>query len=195
MMEMTAGMGFDAATEESDDLALARRAADGDRGAFSLLLVRHYDFIHAVAWKWCRDRTLAEDIAQTVCMRLGGSIRSWRGDSALRTWLYRLTINAAHDQARATAREKRRTDALAAHMSALEQDNCEAEDDTADALWLAVRSLPDKQRDAVLLVYGEDLNHAQAAQVMDCAESTVSYHLHAARKRLKQLLGAPGDAT
>ena len=80
-------------------------------------------------------------------------------------------------------------------MSALEQDNCEAEDDPADALWLAVRSLPDKQRDAVLLVYGEDMNHAQAAQVMDCAESTVSYHLHAARKRLKQLLGAPGDAT
>jgi RNA polymerase sigma-70 factor (ECF subfamily) len=59
-------------------------------------------------------------------------------------------------------------------------------------LWTAVRSLPDQQRDAVLLVYGEDMSHAEAATVMGCSEKTVSWHVHEARKRLKILLEAVG---
>lgn len=179
---------------EPDDRALAALARDGERAAFALLVERHYDFIHRVAWKWCRDRNLAEDIAQSVCMRLGTSIRSWRGEGALTTWLYRLTINAAHDHARAAARERRKADAWGAHAMALgEAVDDEADDDGGAQLWQAVATLPDKQRDAVLLVYGEGLNHADAAAVMDCAESTVSYHVHAAKKRLKTLLGDAGE--
>ena len=55
-------------------------------------------------------------------------------------------------------------------------------------LWAAVRLLPEKQRDAVLLVHSEGLSHAAAAEVLDCSENTVSWHLHEARKRLKDLL-------
>ncbi len=179
---------------EPDDRVLAARAREGERAAFAQLVERHYDFIHRVAWKWCRDREAAEDIAQSVCMRLGTSIRSWRGEGALTTWLYRLTINAAHDHARAAARERRKADAWGAHAMALgdvaEEDNG---DEDGTRLWEAVAALPDKQRDAVLLVYGEGLNHADAAAVMDCAESTVSYHVHAAKKRLKTLLGQAGE--
>ena len=45
-----------------------------------------------------------------------------------------------------------------------------------------------KQRDAVLLIYGEGLSHAAAAEVLGCAETTISWHVHEARKRLKVLL-------
>jgi len=180
-------------TGQPDDHALAGRARDGDRAAFAALVARHYDFIHRVAWKWCRDPTGAEDIAQNVCMRLGSSIRSWRNESAFTTWLYRLTINAAHDHARAAAREVRRTTAWAVHATALHEGADDAQESGIDDLWAAVRTLPEKQRDAVLLVYGEEMNHAEAAAIMDCAESTVSYHLHAARKRLKRLLREAGE--
>jgi RNA polymerase sigma-70 factor (ECF subfamily) len=60
-------------------------------------------------------------------------------------------------------------------------------------LWAAVRRLPEQQRDAVLLVYGQDLSHAEAAQVMGCTEKTVSWHLHEARKRLKSTLDEVGQ--
>ncbi len=63
---------------------------------------------------------------------------------------------------------------------------------SGDELWTAVRSLPGQQRDAVLLVYGEDMSHAEAARVMACSEKTVSWHIHAAKKRLKVLLEAVG---
>ncbi|TIV62984.1 MAG: RNA polymerase subunit sigma-70, partial [Mesorhizobium sp.] len=66
-------------------------------------------------------------------------------------------------------------------------------DDPADALWTAVRLLPDKQRDAVLLVYGEGLNHAAAAEVMAISETTVSWHIHEAKKRLKLLMRSAGE--
>ena len=65
--------------------------------------------------------------------------------------------------------------------------------DMAETLWAAVRRLPDKQRDAVLLVYGEELSHADAAAVMACAEATVSWHIHEAKKRLKVLLRPAGE--
>ena len=63
--------------------------------------------------------------------------------------------------------------------------------DGGDAdIWAAVRALPDQQCDAVLLVYAEDMSHAEAADVMGISEKTVSWHLHAARKTLKTRLQA-----
>mgnify|MGYP003526529980 FL=1 len=59
-----------------------------------------------------------------------------------------------------------------------------------ELLWEAVRQLSEKQRDAVLLVHGEGLGHGAAAAVMGCSESTVSWHIHEARKRLKKMLVA-----
>ena len=57
-------------------------------------------------------------------------------------------------------------------------------------LWLAVRTLPAQQRDAVLLVYAEDMSHAEAAEILACSTNTVSWHLHEARKALKVQLEA-----
>jgi RNA polymerase sigma-70 factor (ECF subfamily) len=64
----------------------------------------------------------------------------------------------------------------------------EEPDRQAESLWAAVRKLPDKQRDAVLLVYGEGLSHATAAEAMAISETTVSWHIHEAKKRLKVLM-------
>ncbi len=61
-------------------------------------------------------------------------------------------------------------------------------EDDNEELWQAVRQLPDKQRDAVLLIYGEGLSHAAAGEALGCAETTISWHVHEARKRLKVLL-------
>lgn len=190
---MRAGMNLSTRIDDPADDTLAVRASDGDRAAFSLLVERHYDFIHRVAWKWCRDRSAAEDIAQNVCLRLGFAIRNWRNESAFTTWLYRLTINAAHDHARAAARDRRKSAAWSVHAGALGEATEAYDASDSDHVWVAVRGLPIKQRDAVFLVYGEELSHADAAAVMGCAESTVSYHLHTARKRLKSLLGEAGD--
>ena len=177
--------------ETTPDAELARNAAGGDRVAFSLLVERHYGFIFRLAWRLTGHKADAEDLAQDVCARLGRAIRSYRGGSAFTTWLYAIVVNAARDSARRAARDAARTSAWGVQATIEGGDTVEAEpDDPVERLWTAVRQLPDKQREAVTLVYGEGLNHAAAADMMGCSEATVSWHVHEAKKRLRLLVAA-----
>ena len=103
-----------------------------------------------------------------------------------------MTMNAARDMMRKTTRENVKTEAYGAYSMISGEASAEPEDPT-EALWAAVRQLPDKQRDAVLLVYGEGLSHAAAAEAMAISETTVSWHIHEAKKRLKVLMRSAGE--
>lgn len=167
--------------------ALVVRAQNGDPAAFGDLLEDHYDLIHRTAWKWCGNRADAEDIAQDVCVKLGSAIAQFDGRSAFSSWVYRITLNAVRDLQRAGARRGKYADAYA-EVTPGEQPAEQEDAATSGQLWQAVRQLPDQQRDAVLLVYAEELSHAAAAEIMGIKEATVSYHVHAARKTLRGLL-------
>ncbi len=164
----------------------------GDRDAFSNLLARHHGRIYRLAWRWSGRRDAAEDIAQDVCVKLAGAIRNYRGDSSFATWLHRIAYTTTIDHMRAGQR-----------IIAVEPSEIIRLADSAlvtspevyigsTELWEAVRTLPPQQRDAVLMVYGEDMSHAEAATIMECSEKTVSWHIHAAKKKLRILLEAVG---
>lgn len=170
-----------------DSPALVLRAQRGDRAAFAALIEGHYDLIYRTACKWSGRRSDAEDITQEVCIKLASALRSFDGRSAFTSWLYRVTLNAVRDAQRAGARRARHATALA-EVSPDDAPPDQEEAATAGELWRAVRALPEKQRDAVLLVYAEDLSHAEAAEIMGCKEATVSWHIHEARKTLRGLL-------
>jgi len=175
------------------DGLLASRARDGDRAAFAALVERHYDFIFRVAFRLTGRREAAEDVAQDVCVRLGRAIAGYRGGAAFTTWLYAVVLNAARDALRRSGRDVARMQAFGAHAALLAEGDAAEPEDCAAALWEAVRELPHKQREAVTLVYGEGLTHAQAAEAMAISEPTVSWHVHEAKKRLKALLRPAGD--
>lgn len=175
----------------ANDVSLIEPARLGDREAFARLVERHYDFIYRVAFRWCGHKADAEDIAQEVCARLGKAIRSYAGAGALTTWLYTLTLNAARDYRRKSLREDVKQQAFFVHAQSLGAAAVEPETGEADPaheLWAAVRELSTKQREAVLLVYGEELSHAGAADVMGVSEATVSWHVHEAKKRLRVIM-------
>jgi RNA polymerase sigma-70 factor (ECF subfamily) len=156
------------------------------------LVERHYDFVYRVAYRWCGTKADAEDVAQEVCVRLGSAIRSYRGLGVFTTWLYTLTLNATRDMARRNARDRARTAAYGVHAM-IGGEAIPAPDGQVEALWEAVRQLPEKQRDAILLVHGEGLTHAAAADIMTVSEATVSWHIHEAKKRLKVLMRSAGE--
>jgi RNA polymerase sigma-70 factor (ECF subfamily) len=119
-------------------------------------------------------------------------VRSFRGNAEFSTWLYRVAYNTAIDHIRARERLRRgeRPDVVVLFQGRTAQS---AETAMAGSeLWNEVRRLPPQQRDAVILVYAEDLTHAEAAAIMGCTEKTVSWHLHEARKRLRARLDAVG---
>jgi RNA polymerase sigma-70 factor (ECF subfamily) len=183
---------------EEEENRLVALAQAGDHRAFERIVGQNYDFLFRAAWRWTGNREDAEDIAQEVCIRLVRAIRQFEAKSSLRTFLYAITLNAVRDHGRKAAREARTAQAF--HTHALTQDRVAgsqghrgADEDPAIALWQAVRSLPEMQRDAVLLVHGEGTSHAQAAVLLGCSEKTVSWHIHEARKRLKELTRAGDD--
>ena len=167
-------------------------ARGGDAVAFEALLEGHYDRIYAAAWRATGSREDAEDVAQDVCVKLGAALQSFRAESSFTTWLYRITLNAAADFRRAM----RRTGHVPLEAEA---DHLRSPAESAEArlireeLWDLVRALPPQQRDAVLLVYGEDLSHREAGEALGCTEATLSWHLHAARKKLKAVIGGDGS--
>ena len=177
--------------DETDE-ALALGAAAGDRASFSALVERHYVRVYRLAWRWTGSQAEAEDVAQDVCVKLAAAIKTFRSEAAFTTWLYRIAFTTATDRLRA---HQRIVPFAPSDMSALMDGAASGTPETdliGAELWLAVRALPEQQRDAVLLVYGEDLSHQEAAGIMGCSEKTVSWHLREARRRLKIRLEAVG---
>jgi RNA polymerase sigma-70 factor (ECF subfamily) len=169
------------------DEMLVKRAVAGDRGAFAELMERHYDFIFRTACKWCGKASDAEDVAQDVAIKLASALRSFDGRSAFTSWLYRVTLNAVRDMQRSRMRRGRTVDRYA-EVAPDEYLPDQEESAASRELWEAVRALPPQQRDAVLLIYAEGMNHAEAGAIMGCKEATVSWHVHEARKTLRALL-------
>ena len=177
--------------KEPVDPQLVQRAVAGSREAFEMLITAHYDVIYRMAWRWVGSREEAEDVTQEVCVKVGRAIRGFRGDASFSTWLHRITYTTAVDHLRnhnAWQDDRSKVIPLFSEPNAKSPESQLLERE----LWEEVHDLPPQQRDAVLLVYGEDLNHAEAAALMGCSEKTVSWHLHAARKQLKKRLQAVG---
>jgi RNA polymerase sigma factor (sigma-70 family) len=164
---------------------LVAAAAAGDRAALEALLRRHYDRIHGLAWRLTGSRADAEDIAQEVCCALVEKIGSYRGEAKFTTWLTGITFNAARD-----FRRRRRSLAGLTEKLAVLAGLADAPDgrDAYDAVWLksAVARLKPALRDTVVLVAGEQLTHAEAAEVLGIAEATVAWRMHEARRLISR---------
>jgi RNA polymerase sigma-70 factor (ECF subfamily) len=172
------------ATHEPDDLTLASDAALGDSAAFTELFHRHYPMIHALAYRLSFDATLAEDIAQDTFVKAARSLGEWRPVGSFKGWLCRIAVNASRD----ALRKKRRTTELTDEWAR----QAESAEETAPAdfghLTQALAGLSDEYRQVVALVFYEGLSHREAASVLGCAETTVSWRLFRARQKLKKML-------
>ena len=82
-------------TNKEADLALVRRAKKGDYRAFDLLVLKYQSRIVSIAFKFVKEMQLAEDISQESFIKAYRSIDSFREESAVYTWLYRITANTA----------------------------------------------------------------------------------------------------
>ena len=166
--------------EDMDDRKLIEMACGGDARAFEALIERHYDTVFHMAFQWCRNRSDAEDITQTVCIKLARAIHGFSGKAKFTTWLYRIVINTAIDWQR---RNKKPLHIELDEGSAVTAPQAETQL-LAKEILARIDLLPEKEKTALLLAAGEGMSHADIAQVMGVKESTVSWYVHEARKKL-----------
>jgi RNA polymerase sigma-70 factor (ECF subfamily) len=165
------------------DAGLVSAAVAGNREAFETLLRTHYDRIHGLAWQMTGSRADAEDIAQDVCCALVEKIASFRGDAKFATWLCGITINACRDHHRRRRSFRGLTDKLAVLAGLASAADGR---DAYDAAWLknAISRMKPAYRETAVLVLGQQLTHAEAAEILGLAEATVSWRMSEVRRLL-----------
>ncbi|WP_068115682.1 RNA polymerase sigma factor [Tropicimonas marinistellae] len=168
----------------TDDDALARAAAGGDRDAFAALLGRHYDRLFAFALRLTGHRAEAEDLTQDICLALPAKLRGFRGDARFTTWLYRVAVNAAHDRRRRAATHAKAADGWGDWEVARRAADAETQDATG---WLAqaMTALKPDLRDTAILLLAEELTQAEAALVLGISEGTVAWRMSEVKKALR----------
>lgn len=175
------------------DKALVRQSQDGDSAAFAQLIRKHQRMIHSLTYRMTGSEADAEDLAQETFINAYRQIGSYQGASKFSTWLYRIAINACISWRR---KEARRAEAM--HnwandaQSQQESENSEPCGEWNGRMHEALLRLPAKQRAAIMLTLYDGLNHAEAAEVLGCSETTVSWRVFAARTKLKRWLKKAG---
>ena len=90
--------------EPTVDRQVIKACQHGDREAFRLLFEAYKDRVFSIAVYSLGDRAVADDVTQQIFLKLFTAIKQFRGDSEFTTWLYRMVVNACHDERRRTKR-------------------------------------------------------------------------------------------
>ena len=170
---------------------LVERAQGGDEGAFSELVRIHEHDVFTLAFRLLGNYELAADAAQETFIRAWRALPRFRGESALSTWLHRITVNTSWTLGKRAQRH--RTATLGEDML-LDPDEGPTPEVSAERAELGVRlrravaELPDPQRAVVVLkdIYG--WSHAEVAKALDISVTAAKVWLHRARRRLREVL-------
>ncbi|MFG2591586.1 RNA polymerase sigma factor SigM [Streptomyces sp. NPDC048438] len=176
----------------SDQDLLAQHVA-GEADAFGELVRRHRDRLWAVALRTLGDREEAADAVQDALVSAFRAAHTFRGQSAVTTWLHRITVNACLDRARKAASRKTApvddTERLDQLMEPHESAEAPAErQDLHRELLAALATLPAEQRAALVLVDMQAYPVAEAARILDVPTGTVKSRCARGRARLLPLL-------
>ena len=176
--------------EQLIDGRIIEACQQGDRSAFQLLFETYKDKVFSIAVYSSGDRTVAEDVTQQIFLKLFTAIRQFRGDSEFTTWLYRLVVNACHDE----QRRRRRWLPLGETVSTRNpgekkpQEKQYARLEVAEAVQAAIGELKPKFRLPILLKYVEGLSYDEIASVMGCSKGTVASRLNRGHSQLAKKL-------
>lgn len=175
----------------TSDETLAAAAAQGDRDAFAALLTRHYDRLFGLAYRLTGNRSEAQDLAQDICLALPAKLGSYRQTARFTTWLYRVTVNAAHDRRRRAATRTKASSGWGDWEISRQAEISEAMA-AQDWLQTTMQRLSPELRDTVALTLGEELSQAEAAEVLGVSEGTVAWRMSEVKKRLRDHARAEG---
>lgn len=170
------------------DSQLLDNYSAGDESAFEELVRRHQRTIYDLAYRMLENHADAADLAQKTFVQAFLHCRSFRRESSFRTWLFQIGLNlcrnAIRDRARLTHENVEDLPLVAPHDTL----KTAAEAEVRDRLGSAIRKLPDRQREALVLRVYHNHPFAEIGTIMSCSEGTAKANYHHAVNRLRQVL-------
>src|SRR2546425_4820852 len=177
------------------DYQLLDRYAAGDDSAFEELVTRHQKTVYDLAHRMLENHADAADMAQKTFVQAFLHHRSFKPESSFRTWVYQICLNqcrnALRDRARLTHEDVEEL-ALAARQDTFAEA---ASAELKDRLGQAIRTLPARQREALVLRVYHNHPFAEIGAIMSCSEGTAKANYHHAVDKLRRVLMAGEGGT
>lgn len=164
--------------------ALVDRILNGDTQAFAQIVHRWQGPLVNMAWRYCRDRARAEELAQEAFLRIWRGLATWRRESSFSTWLFSIAANVYRNHLKNLPElplDQAPEPASPFHLD--RQLEGAARD---EAIRRAVLALPEKYREPTILYYFHEMDLAAAASTMGLPEGTMKARLSRARALLRQ---------
>lgn len=177
------------------DLDLVKRAQIGDADAFASLFHAHKAKVYSVCLRMTNNTAEAEDLTQDAFLQVFRKLATFRGDSALSTWLYRIAVNTVLMHFRKKALKQVSLDEPFSQDAKVVRREYGSRDDRLTgcvdriALARAIKELPDGYRTIFLLHEVEGYEHQEIAELLDCSVGNSKSQLHKAKLRIRELLG------
>lgn len=173
---------------QSDEILVAAFVESQDTRALEILLSRHESLVFGISYRILGNRSDALDATQDVFLSVFRKARSFKGESAFTTWLYRLTTNACHEIGRKRARTPLPSDAMPNVP-----DRSLGDLSTRLGVEQALKSLQQDQRTAVVMRALYALSYEEIARATGVAVGTVKSRIARGRLRLTELLAEPDE--
>jgi RNA polymerase sigma-70 factor (ECF subfamily) len=179
-----------AAPAADDEPALVERVRRGDPAAFDALVGSYMRRAFAVAYRLLGNREDAEDLVQDAFMAVLQKIDTFERGRGFSPWFFRILVNRGLNARK--ARALRTTDEIpvAAAAAGFSPERQAEQTELRDRLRGALAALPERQRVIVELFELEGFGSTEIAEILEIADGTVRWHLHEARKALRQALAA-----
>jgi RNA polymerase sigma-70 factor (ECF subfamily) len=178
----------DALSSDDPDAGDVRRVLAGETDAFTGIVRRWQRPLVSLAFRFCRNRSQAEEMAQEAFVRAFKGLAQWRGDARFSTWLFALALNVFRSSLRRAPVDELPLSAARGASAAGDVLAALAARDTDDAVRRAVAGLPARYREAVVVFYFMEQSVSGAAEILGVPEGTVKARLHRGRAMLKQRL-------
>lgn len=178
------------ATEAADpDDELLRCVGKGDATAMQAMVARKLPRLLALATRLLGNRSDAEEVAQESLLRIWRQAPRWRfGEARFDTWLHRVALNLCHDRLRKRHREELVAEPPEQPDPDASPDLRLVQQDEGVRVAAALRTLPERQREAIVLQYYQGLPNTAAAAVMGISVEALESLLSRARRSLRAAL-------
>ena len=171
------------------DSMIVGRIKGGDRQAFDMLFDIYQKRVYNIALGLCKNEHDAMDVAQEAFLRIYKSIKTFREDSSLSTWIYRITVNAAYDFLRAQSKRSEVPIEMAQNVKAAATPEAVYEKlEKRQAVRAAIEKLNEEHKAVIILRDINGLSYSEIAQALSIEEGTVKSRLFRARAMLRKIL-------
>lgn len=182
-----------------EELEIIKKLKNGDEDTFRMVVQRYSRMVLNCSYKFLRNKESAEDLTQEVFLEVYESVKTFRADSKLSTWIYRIAVTKSLNHLKSMKRKKR----FAVLVSIFGKDDSVKDIPLADSIapdkelenkdrarilaW-ALDKLPDNQRVAFTLSKYDEMSYEEISSIMNTSISSVESLIHRAKTNLKKKL-------